>query len=201
MKKSLFLVLLLVAFSFAALDSTALVAGMRSNRYAFVGFQTKENFGVAFENSVQTQSPKKQYARLAAFYVFDLPFNIHSNYAVYGGMRYDKEFYDVGTRVELLWKAHERYLQLNGVWQPFYDSDYGRNFGYLVGVRSFVLPEVGVVANFKNIPEYRDVERRVSFGLVFETDHLSVMPEISIPVDGQNPLTRVFVSFVYYFPL
>lgn len=202
MKKTLAAILLFTILSIShASDSTAIFAGMRNNRYAFAGMQAKSGFGIAFENSVLVQKVDIQYARLAVFYAKELPFNLSVNYAFYGGMRYDKEFYDFGSRISALWKVHERYLQLNAMLQPFYDSDLGDLYGYLAGFRTFILPEVALFANFKNIPEYRDVERRIEGGLLFETNHLSVAPQISTPLSGDHPLTRVSVSFLYKLPI
>jgi len=199
--KKILLLLLLAIPVFAQMDSTSIVAGMRNNRYAFAGVQTRYNVGFVIENSVLTQSAKLQYARLAAYYLAEFPFDISTGYAFYAGMRYDKDFYDLGARAFALWKVHPRWFQLNAAMQPFYDSDYGSHIGYLAGFRTFVLPEVALFANFKNIPEYRDVERRVECGLMFEVSHLSVVPEISKPLSGKNQFTRVMVSFLYNFPI
>lgn len=199
--KKVLLILLMFSLTIMAEKPSNILAGMRNGRYAFVGLQTKYDIGFAVESSVHVQKPEIQYGRGILFYTAELPYEISLDYALYAGMRYDQEFYDFGSRFSVLYKLHSRYLHLNGVLQPFYDSDYDGHVGYLVGARTFFLPEVALFASFKNLPEIRAVERRVSGGLLFETQHLSVMPELSMPINGEIQLTRVSISFLYKLPI
>ena len=206
MKKwfGIFLLVLLSGLSYAA-DSTAshieTFAGMRNNRYAFLGVDWNNRFGMAIENSVLVQKVELQYVRIAPFYHRELPYGLDVSYAIYAGTRYDKEFYDFGSRLGATFKVHPRFLLLDGIVQPFYDSDMGRNVGYLFEAKSFLLPEVALFANYKNLPEYRALERRVSVGLLFSVNNLAVRPEISTPTDWEMQWTRVSVSFLYHYPI
>lgn len=198
MKKILWIIFASALFIYAN-GTTSALFGMRNSNYAFLGIQ-KDCWGFAYENSVLVQKPKLQYSRVAAFYSTELPFDISVNYALYGGMRYDQEFYDYGSRISTTWGFHPQYFLLTGTWQPFYDSGYGFHYGYSAGFKTFLLPEIGFFANFKNLPEYRNIERRAEGGLIFKSGNLMVAPQISTPIDGQTPLTRVSVSFLYKLP-
>lgn len=201
MKKGAVFVLLICLFfgnSFA--KENELFAGMRNERYAFIGVQTKYRFGLALENSVLVQKPKIQYIRLAPYYFQEFPFGLNLSYVLYAGMRYDFDFYDLGTRISADYSILSERLQVFGSFQVFYDSDLGTELTYLAGTRLFFLPEVGFQLCIKNMPEYRKPEHRMAGGLIFRTDRISVLPEISTPLDGQSPLTRVSVSFIYHLP-
>ena len=59
------------------------------------------------------------------------------------------------------------------------------------------LSEIGLFVNLKNIPDYRVLENRLAGGLVFVFEHMTVKPEISVPLDFNLDYARVSVSFVY----
>ena len=59
------------------------------------------------------------------------------------------------------------------------------------------LSEIGLFVNLKNIPDYRVLENRLAAGLVFVFEHMTVKPEISVPLDFNLDYARVSVSFVY----
>ncbi len=206
MKKwvGLFFIALFSGLSCAADSTTSNIEaflGMRNNRYAFLGVDWNRRFGMAIENSVLVQKIELQYVRIAPFYHIELPYGLGVSYAIYAGSRYDKEFYDFGSRFGATFKVHPRFLLLDGIVQPFYDSDMGRNVGYLFEAKSFLLPEVAFFANYKNLPEYRALEHRVSVGLLLSVGNLAVRPEISTPTDWEMQWTRVSVSFLYRTPI
>lgn len=174
--------------------------GMRNNRYAFLGVDWNKRFGMAIENSVLVQKLNLQYVRIAPFYHRELKHRLDVSYTIYAGTRYDREFYDFGSRLGATFKIHPRFLLLDGIVQPFYDSDMGRNIGYLFEGKSFLIPEVALYANYKNLPEYRALEHRVSVGLQFSVNNLTVKPELSTPTDWEMQWTRVSVSFLYRYP-
>ena len=206
MKKwlGLFFLVMFSEISYATDSTTSNIdvfLGMRNNRYAFLGVDWNKRFGMAVENSVLVQKVGLQYVRVAPFYHRELPYGLDVSYAIYAGSRYDREFYDFGSRLGATFKVHPRFLLLDGVFQPFYDSDMGRNVGYLFEIKSFLLPEVALFANYKNLPEYRALERRVSVGLLFSVSNLAVKPELSTPTDWEMHWTRVSVSFLYRYPI
>jgi hypothetical protein len=111
-------------------------------------------------------------------------------------MRYDQDYYDVGARLDVLWQSY-RYLQVGGTLMPFYDSSLKGLVGYQAYVQSFLLKEIGVFVGAKNLPDFRNVERRYMAGLEIESGNLIVRPELSFPMNGETHLSRVSLFFVY----
>lgn len=196
MRKVILVALLLCYVNLFANDSFSYLIGMRNNRYVFAGVEYVARFGIAVENSVFTQGTEKQYVRVAPYYRWSLGEGLVGSYALYTGMRYDRDYYDVGARVDVLWH-HYRYLQVVGTLMPFYDSFLKGLVGYQAYAQTFPLKEIGVFAGAKNLPDFRDVERRFMGGLVFESGRLCVRPELSVPMTGETHLTRVSLFFVY----
>lgn len=194
MKNLLMIVLLALS---ASLAQTPYILGMDNTKYAYVGIQPFGNFGLVYENSVFVQDVELQYGRIALFYAFEQFPYIKGSYAFFYGMRYNFDYYDFGAELDVAYYVHSKYLQIKGALQPRYDSDAKGMLGYSISAQTMPLGEVGLFFGYKNLPEYRDVERRVFAGLAFETPRLKVMPEISAPVSSGLATTRVSVSFVY----
>ena len=196
MRKVLWIALLLCCVNLSANESFSYLLGMRNNHYVFVGVEYASRFGIAVENSVFTQGMEKQYVRVEPFYRWNLGEGLVGNYALYAGMRYDQDYYDVGARLDVLWQSY-RYLQVGGTLMPFYDSSLKGLVGYQAYVQSFLLKEIGVFVGAKNLPDFRNVERRYMAGLEIESGNLSVRPEVSVPMNGGTHLSRVSLFFVY----
>jgi len=192
-----FLVILLFALSVSFAQGPSYILGMRNSKYAYAGIQPFQSWGIAYENSVFAQDVELQYGRIALFYVFETTFGFSGSYAFFYGTRYNFDYYDFGAELDLKYNIHPKYLQIKGVLQPRYDSDAKEMLGYSILTQTMPLGEVGLFAGFKNLPEYRDVERRLFAGVAFETPHLKVLPEISTPVATNLATTRVSISFVY----
>ena len=196
MRKVLWIALLLCCVNLSANESFSYLMGMRNNRYVFAGVEYAARFGIAVENSVFTQGTEKQYIRVAPYYRWNLGEGLVGSYALYTGMRYDRDYYDIGARLDVLWQSY-RYLQVGGTLMPFYDSSLKGLVGYQAYVQSFLLKEIGVFVGAKNLPDFRNVERRFMGGLVFESGNLIVRPELSFPMNGKTHLSRVSLFFVY----
>lgn len=194
MKKILIIILLALNFLFA---QTSYVLGMRNSKYAYAGIQPFRNFGMAYENSVFVQDVELQYGRIALFYVFEHFPYIAGSYAFFYGMRYNYDYYDFGAELDVAYYVHPKYLQIKGVLQPRYDSDAKKMLGFSILVKTMPFGEIGFFGGCKNLPEFRDVERRLFAGLAFETPRLKVTPEISAPISSSLAATRVSVSFIY----
>ncbi len=192
-----FLVALFIVCGMSCARDSAYFLGMQNSKYAYVGMRPYDHWGVLYKNSVFVQDLEFQYGRLAVFYSFSAPFNLSGECFFFGGMRFNRDYYDVGSELDVRYALHPRYLVLRGILQPRYDSEIGRMIGYFISGRTKPLEEVGLQAGVKNLPEYRDVERRVFAGLVFESGHLKVEPEISIPFEMKLENTRVAISFIY----
>jgi len=189
------ILLLLCGMSYAR-ESTYFL-GMQNSKYAYVGMRPYENWGLLYKNSIFAQDVELQYGRIAVFYSFFLSNDLSGKCFFFGGMRFNGDYYDVGSELELKYTLHPRYLISRGVLQPRYDSEIGRMLGYSISVQTKPFEEIALFAGFKNLPEYRDVERRVFVGLVFESGHLKVEPEISLPLEMDMERTRVTISFIY----
>jgi hypothetical protein len=196
MKKCLFIGLLLGLFS-ELFAGNSFFMGMRNQRFLFVGVQ-HNSYGFAFEQSLFNQDPEQQHGRIVAYTQYSLPISVTLWYILFGGMQYDQDYYEYGGEVAVLW-APQRYFQVRGRFQPFYDSGYHTKYGYLLQLQSYPFKEVGLYAGIKNIPDYRSVERRYFGGLLFDVGRLSVCPEISTPIHGSFEWTRMNLSFIYRF--
>ncbi len=196
MRKNLTIVIFAAVFTWGNTDFSYIL-GLRNTHYAFVGVEYADKLGFVVMNSVASQGLEKQYVRGGPFYEWTLPFEIRGAYGIYAGMRYDRVFYDYGASINARWNALHRYLLFYGALQPFYDSDLGDHLGYEFAVECFFTNEVGVFWEIKNMPEFRDVERRTSIGLLFDTGSLYLKPELSMPINNDTHLIRLNVFFVY----
>ena len=190
------IVALLLASATLLFANSQLFMGMRNQRFLFSGIQYRA-YGVAYEQSLFNQDPDQQHGSLGLFAEYTLPLSVTLWYAVYGGMQYDADYYDYGGEVGMVWDAFD-YFGLKARYRPFYDSDLGTHYGYLVQLQTFPFKEVGFYAGLKNMPDYRDVERRVFGGMLFDVGRLEVYPEISTPVHGSFEWTRVQLNFIYH---
>ena len=195
MKRIILFFLALLSFSTA--QESAYFLGLRSSKYALVGIESKYHFGMAVENSLFVTDEHLQYARIALFYNFSLPFSLKGGYAIYGGSRYNQDFYDYGARLQLKWEPIRRLFQMEGVFQPFYDSDLETKYAYKLCAQSIFFDDVGIYGGIKNLPDFRDTEIRYFGGVAFDLPKLKLYPEISRPINGSFYTTRITVNFIY----
>ena len=88
-------------------------------------------------------------------------------------------------------------MNLEMMLQPFYDSEMGNFLGYLIRARTPTVKETSLFLGYKNIPEYRMVERRLSAGFSITKDDLIVDCEVSSPTSWKTQFTRVSLGFIY----
>ena len=187
--------LFLLGLSFA--QTSTYMLGIKNSKYAYIGLQPFERWGIAYENSLFSQDIKLQYGRLDLFYIFEMPFDLRGCYVFFLGTRYNMDYYDIGGELDVRYDMVLRYLQIKGILQPRYDSDIKGKIGYSLALQTRPFEEIGFLVGIKNLPEYRNVERRVFAGLSFEGPHLKIVPEISFPLAKETELMRVTISFVY----
>lgn len=195
MKWMILTLLFFVSIVYAESESHILV-GMRNQRYAMAGAQYKR-FGVVLEQSLFNQDIDLQYGRIVAFANYVLPLYSDIQFALYAGTQYGRQYYDFGSRVMLDVDAIPHILRLSGTYQPFWDKELGTRHGFRYQFAIIAMDEIQLYAGLKNIPDYRETERRYVGGVVFDVGYLSVTPEISIPVNGSFEWTRISVGFVY----
>ena len=194
MKKITLFILLSSMFIFAS--PLEYLLGYRNSKYALVGIEN-DKIGFALENSTFSQDLEFQYARAIAFYKFNLTQTISGKYALYSGLRYNKDFFDIGCFGEFNWNIFKKYLQVSGNIQPYYDSDLGHKFAYSTYLQTIPLSEVGLYAGVRNTPEYRDTDKRFFGGIVIKTSNIQIKPEVSIQKNFNAEFARVSVNFIY----
>jgi len=197
------MVCLCLGLSYANIE---VLLGMPNTRNVFFGMIANEKYGAFLRHSVLINDPdmsiniKQQYARLGLLYQWLGGELWRGYYIVYGGMRYDNAYWDMGTMGFAVFGPRHG-VNLETALEHFYDSEMGNFLGYLMRVRSPELKKMSVFVGFKNIPEYRMVERRVSGGVSIGVDGLSVNCEVSSPTSWETQFTRVSIDFVYRFSL
>ena len=193
--KSIVILLLLgTVFSYATIQP---FIGMRNSYYGFVGASIDNKWGGMIEHSIYPQHPEKQYFRGWIFSNYQLMDFMDIRYSAFSGMTYNESFYDFGVRADARLYLIGEHLQLFGIFQPFYDSFWGEEMGYLCSVQSMFAKEVGAFISFKNLPDYRRAEKRYSAGLLFRVKNLFVSPEISIPTGRDFRSERTTLYFIY----
>jgi len=179
---------------------------MPNTRNVVAGLELQDKYGAYIKHSFLFNDPdmsknmKQQYLRAGAFYRWSLTDFMDGYYLVYGGSRYDKMYWDVGARVDLLYNL-QNYLNAEFAFQPYYDSELGLWNGYLIKVGGPTFKRMNAYVGFKNIPEYRVAERRLSFGMKFESEDLIVDCEVSSPTSWKTQFTRVSIGFLYNFKI
>lgn len=175
--------------------SQSLILGVKNTRIAIAGYELSCKLGLLIENTMYVQDVKSQYIRLALFYKKDLQYKVNAGLFAFYGQRYNHDYYDLGVRLFTDW--HWKVFAFSGALQPLYDSEMKYHTCYSVAVNGYVFSDFAVAIEFKNIPEYRNVEKRASFGLLFDTPVLKVKPEVSIPLTNEEQLTRISISLLY----
>lgn len=196
MKKLFAVLLFLLIEPVFANSNFAYLLGMRNNRYAFMGIEYSGKVGMVVENSLFTQGVEKQYIRLAPYYRWNIGKYFEGSYIFFVGMRYDGNYYDLGSRLDFLWLPFY-YFQIGGSLMPYYDSVLKRKIGYKAYAQSFVFQDVGLFIGVKNLPDFRETENRYIGGIVIKSGRIWVKPELSVPMSRDSHLTRVSVFFVY----
>jgi len=171
--------------------------GLRNQRYAFVGVQFQDRFGIAFEESLFNQDFDWQHGRLALFSQYSMPLGFEIEYALFAGMQYDQSFYDYGSQASLNWTVPNKMIAITGIFQPMYDSDLGMDLAYCAQLLVKPFKDIGFYFGERNIPDFRKVEDRFFGGMLFELERISVLAEISTPVNESIEWTRVGASFIY----
>lgn len=199
MKMCMRLILFLIGVSFA---NTEFFFGMPNTRNAFLGLEINDAFGLYVKHSVLINDPdmginmKQQYVRIGSFYQWYGGDYIRGRYWAYGGMKYDQSYWDFGTRAFVA-MGPSLGMNLEVMLQPFYDSEMGNFLGYLIRARTPTVKKTNVFLGYKNIPEYRMVERRLSAGFSITKDDLIVDCEVSSPTSWKTQFTRVSLGFIY----
>lgn len=172
--------------------------GLRDSKYAVAGYQWDSGWQVQLDQSIFETNLRSQYIRGGGGFQF-----YHNRYfdfmaSAFAGTTYCNNFYDFGARIDGSYLPL-KWLELDAGINPRYDSDYGYETTYLVGLKFHINDEIALLSQYSTIPEYRISEKRARLGLEFKVKNLAVAPMISVPVKGNTLNLRILVGLKYEF--
>lgn len=187
--------------SAGAAEKWGLGAGVRDSYYIFAQASYAGHAFLKAEHSVYSYDAKYQYWRLYAGGNASVPYAAFEGSAFYG-RTWCGSYWSAGallTARVLPPGPVSVFATLN----PLYDSglDYQTCFSAGASVRIF--KPVSLRATYTTIPEFRESEKRLKAGVEVKVGGLSVVPELSIPVESENRSRRLrlLMSFSYIFPV
>lgn len=171
--------------------------GLENNKYAFVGYKWNSGWNVKFTHSIFDENFKYQYVRCTGEYQFCLEcfdFVVFS----FAGKTYCGSFCDLAIGLEGHYYPLSR-LGIDTKLMPTYDSGYGYETCYMLGIKFLISDEIILQSCYSTIPEYRISEKRIKAGLQFQVNALKVVPMLSMPIKSNAKALRVLVGFQYEF--
>ena len=193
MKRSL---LIIVATMVANLSWAQLAIGSRDNQYIY-GEYLYKGWQVKLEESFYAEKIGFQYLRLYAGYQLDTP-QLSLSAIPYFGNSYNGNYCSSGCFLNGKYYLDDKYhfcVTIN----PHYDSGYKYTTCYRIGAGMDLTSQIGIKAEFQDMPIYRMKEKRVKCGFIFKTGNLSASPQLSIPAEGVVNNIRCIVDFKYIF--
>ncbi|MCU6768970.1 hypothetical protein OCV73_08445 [Barnesiella propionica] len=171
--------------------------GLRENQFVFFSYTLDNEWKAKIEHSVFIEKMGFQYIRATVGYGRQIK-NFNVSLDPYFGVTYNRSFYNAGASLSVGYEPWKK-IAVTGVFNPHYDSGLKYNTCYSLGLIGNVYKAISVVAEYTNIPEYRQTEDRVRAGLLFKVPHLYVKPVVSVPVKGNHKAVRILTSFGYTF--
>jgi hypothetical protein len=195
--RNILLFFLLISLLGFAEKPYKLIMGVRNTNFAFIGYQSHRNWNVRLENSMFVRQLSWQHARVYGEYTKQWDkMGLEASVEPYVGSNYSGQFYDTGLWLGLTKKLGNKTV-LNASIIPAYDSGKGYRTYYESFLSYALLNEVALKLKFTNFPEYRNPEKRICIGLVFDSGNLQINPEITIPTEGDVRTSRINISFQY----
>ena len=192
------LIMLLAVLAMGLGASAQLSVGVRESHYVNVSYRFMHNWGVKLEQSVYGEKVGYQYFRLYASYTQSLGF-ISLKAQPYFGMTYNNSYSNGGIVLGASLNAC-KLLDVDAAVIPHRDSGMGYTTCYYGGLALNFGSGLSITAAYTNRPEYREPEKRLRGGFRFNVGHLSVHPELSIPVgSGAGRTVRMLMSMGYSF--
>lgn len=189
---------LLVVIATSITGYAQVYLGLRDTRYINVGYAFRSGFSIELEHSVYAEKFKYQHLRGSVAYGRRWG-KVAVSVKPYVGLIYTADYYDLGAQVRLDYRPVQR-LALTGVINPHYDSALNYKTCFAVGACCKVYRELGIVAQYTTVPEFRESEKRIRAGLSVDLGRLLVQPLLSIPVGGgNNKNVRVAVQMRFGF--
>lgn len=171
--------------------------GLRDVRYAYIGYEFKNDWETKLEHSIYSE--KFGFQKIRAYMAYHHTwgnFTLKAN--AYGSTLWNADYQDFGTNISAGYKLLKPW-NIEAVVNPHYDTDYKYKTYFTVSTDVQIIKNLGIIAQYTTIPEYRLSEKRVRAGLIFSYGGLSVTPMLSIPVDGTVKSLRVLCGFEYKF--
>lgn len=191
MKRLFWLVILLFSSVFV---NAQIQIGFRDNSYVNAFYTSRIGLGGGLEQSVFPEVRKYQYVRLLTFYSI----NIKTSKIIicpYYGRTYGKVYWSTGAYVD--YSFNKEIFFVGGILNPMCDSDFGDIVAYRVYGAAHLYKMIWLTLQYGTIPEYRDVESRYRFGLIFKGDDISVTPQMSFRMPWNSRNIRFLVSMSY----
>ena len=185
-----FIFTIVSTFTFAQETKLHNRIGMRDSRYLQYEYTIGRHVPLMLEHSIYSDKLNLQHFRVAAGYTNDF---LRSHLHNFGA------FLTLGYRFD----TRQRY-QLSATLNPHYDT--GLDYKTCVSALALVgMNDVfSIVAEFTNIPEFRQSDDRIRFGVDIHFASarygwLSVRPLLSVPLGQRYEKVRVHVNFDYAF--
>ncbi|MDE6526069.1 MAG: hypothetical protein K2L75_02345 [Muribaculaceae bacterium] len=198
------LAVMAAAVIFAANGAAArwdIAAGVRDSRYIYADVTYDSHVSVAAEHSVYSYDIGYQYWRLYTGGCFSVPYADFDCKGFYG-RTWAGTYYSAGALIACRILPPGP-VSVFAILNPLYDSDFRYTTCFAAGVSVKVCRPVSLRASYTTIPEFRESEKVVRAGFDVHVGGLSVVPELSIPVDPRNRSRklRMLMSFSYKFSL
>ena len=193
MKRIALLILLCVGIK----ASAQVQIGWRDTYYAQIAYQYKDTWSVKLEHSVYSEHIEYQKVRLYLGYEKDWD-RVNLKIEPYFSTLWNAAYLDFGALVKSDVRVLNRW-NLDATINPHYDTQAKYNTCFSAGTSVLLAEQISLIAHYSNIPEFRTPESRLRVGLSFKVQNLSLVPELSIPLEGQKKTVRVLFSFKYQF--
>ncbi len=189
-------IIIIVAMTVVHLSWAQISVGTRDNQYIYGEYQYN-NWNLKLEESVYAEKIGFQYLRLYTGYQLKLHQSTLSVYP-YFGTTYNGNYYSTGCFIDGKYHFLDKFNFFASI-NPHYDSGYKYKTCYRIGVGMNLTSQIGIKAEFQDMPIYRMKEKRLKGGIFFKTGNLMVIPQLSIPSEGVINNIRCIVDFKYIF--
>ncbi|MDO4319710.1 MAG: hypothetical protein Q4C34_03970 [Bacteroidales bacterium] len=195
--KRIFLLILSVSSIIAA--CAQIDAGLHNTRFIYGGYTFADHYRVALSHSLFSEKFGFQQIGLSAEYFGDFG-SLGYEAKAYCATAWNGDYRQAGGVVGVNFTPLN-VLHLIGRINPHYDSGYKYKTCFSLGASVDLNSSIDVHASYTTIPDYRKSEKRVHAGFGLRSGRLTVIPEVSIPVAGEQKYKnlRVLVSLNYCF--
>lgn len=201
MKKILILIMLMILQIPTVVKAQSLSVGIAKTRYLYGSFNLKDHFDFFISESLFSENFKNQQIEVGGVYSGKIN-KFHYAAGIKGGSSWNGAYQRVALLTNISFLPIER-LALNAQVRPNYDTGYGYNTDWRIGVGVKVFNPMWLHVAYTTIPDYRKSEQRIHAGVVFGVGALSASAAASIPIEGNQKFKtwRVLMGLNYCFNL